>query len=649
MAKTLVKTTQELVNFAHQYRIETEGKSIQEIGKELTDKLMSYYDKYYMYIDNGKQMREAELKNREIEEEVAAIKKVLETTENNKSKEESTMSIKVKVKTKHMYTGESSDIIAGPFESIEKATEVAERFASLQSSLYVVILEGDNRQTIIKESKEVVLTETERKALEDEIQLHQGECNYCIKSYDEESHKECKDCMTNIDWKPIDAELLVELKEDGVITESATYTCATCRWNGQNCLSCQSCGEDGISSWEPIVETEKEESPMTENKATTNNNTVQEEVTMKTKTTFAERILNMGRIDRILYVYDALRTATKNTDEAFIKKDDLAKFMFDNDLIGRQLSKTEVNRTKRDELVELFNTAVDNLIKNGVIKPLNTVAVEDTEDATAAIEKAQLELAKQACEEAVGHSVGTMEFYLAVLRMYNDVQEARKQAAIEIDNAKINTVNETPKAEPKTENKPAMPISQANVVKESEVLPNTVAETVSTEFSTTDRHIFYGTNRMNGLLYYAARNTENKHIVSAYMVFSVSLEYVSGKSFNKWKEILEADKEGKYKESYKAALEKATKLRDEIVRKYLTVYSKCGDSIKSYSINNLEVYKYSNGKLEQHYLAFVPGGEFVYLTTNEKGYLKANKKAMTPENMEKMKRTCSLVAFGGNQ
>ena len=531
MAKTLVKTTQELVNFAQNYRIETEGKSIQEIGQELTDKLMTYYDEYYMYIDNGKQMKEAQERNREIEEEVAAIKKVV---------------------------------------------------------------------------------------------------------------TEFKD----------DAHALLESMDDVAQETIETKTCATCKWNGQNCLSCQSCGEDGISSWEPIVETEKEESVMTENKATTNNNTVQEGVTMKTKTTFAERILNMGRIDRILYVYDALRTATKNTDEAFIKKDDLAKFMYDNDLIGRQLSKTEVNKTKRDELVELFNTAVDNLIKSGVIKPLKTMTVEEAEEAIEAIEKthnAEFELIKTTCEGAIGHKADSKEFYLAVIQLFTQVNELRKQAAAEIDHAKVNTVNEAPKAEPKTENKPAMPINQANVAKESEVLPNSVAETVSTEFSAIDRHIFYGTNRMNGLLYYAAKNTENKHIVSAYMVLSVSLEYVSGKSYNKWKEIIEADKEGKHKEAYKIAVEKAMKLRDEIVSKYLTVYSKCGDNIKSYSINNLEVYKYSSGKLEQHYLAFAPGGEFVYLVPNEKGYLKANKKAMTPENMEKMKRTCSLVAFGGNQ
>lgn len=79
MAKRLVKTTEELVNFAQDYRIETEGKSIQNIAQELSDKLMSYYDEYYMYIDNGRQMREAEQRNHEIEEEVAAIKKLVDT------------------------------------------------------------------------------------------------------------------------------------------------------------------------------------------------------------------------------------------------------------------------------------------------------------------------------------------------------------------------------------------------------------------------------------------------------------------------------------------------------------------------------------------------------------------------------------------
>lgn len=79
MAKRFVNNEQELINFAQDYRIETEGKSIQDVAQELCDKLMSYYDQYYMYIDNYKQMQEAERRNKEIEEEVASIKKFIET------------------------------------------------------------------------------------------------------------------------------------------------------------------------------------------------------------------------------------------------------------------------------------------------------------------------------------------------------------------------------------------------------------------------------------------------------------------------------------------------------------------------------------------------------------------------------------------
>ena len=93
--------------------------------------------------------------------------------------------------------------------------------------------------------------------------------------------------------------------------------------------------------------------------------------------TLTERTLNMNRVERLMYVYDNLLNITKVTNELYIKKDELATFLFDNDIIGRHLSKNEIKKIKRQELVDTLITAVDNLIKAGVITPINTVPVGD--------------------------------------------------------------------------------------------------------------------------------------------------------------------------------------------------------------------------------------------------------------------------------
>ncbi len=79
MAKKLINNTQELINRAQEFRIETEGKSIQDVAQELIDRLMQGYDEYYMYIDNYKQLKQAEQRNNEIDDEVVSIKKVINT------------------------------------------------------------------------------------------------------------------------------------------------------------------------------------------------------------------------------------------------------------------------------------------------------------------------------------------------------------------------------------------------------------------------------------------------------------------------------------------------------------------------------------------------------------------------------------------
>lgn len=147
-------------------------------------------------------------------------------------------------------------------------------------------------------------------------------------------------------------------------TTTQKKTCATCKWHGQNCLACQSCGEDGISSWEPVT--------------TTNTINKEETIMMNTTNTLSTRTLNMNnRVERLMYVRDSLIHATKTTDELYIKKEELVQFLFDNDIISRMPGKNELKKTKRQEFVDILMTAVQNLIDAKVITPINAVPVGD--------------------------------------------------------------------------------------------------------------------------------------------------------------------------------------------------------------------------------------------------------------------------------
>ena len=99
----------------------------------------------------------------------------------------------------------------------------------------------------------------------------------------------------------------------------------------------------------------KEENNMTTN--TTPANNTNKEATAMTRT---ERMMNM---------MDTINNVTKTTDKRYVTKEALATFLFDADIIQRHLSKTELKKIKRQELVDILSTAVNNLIKAGVIKP----------------------------------------------------------------------------------------------------------------------------------------------------------------------------------------------------------------------------------------------------------------------------------------
>lgn len=123
------------------------------------------------------------------------------------------------------------------------------------------------------------------------------------------------------------------------------------------------------------INNNKEDDSMETNTTPTVNNNeaeVKEETVMNT---LAERILNMGKTERLMYVWDIVIHVTKTSDELYIKKDMLAKFLYDNDIISRMPGKNELKRTKREVFVDILDTAVQNLVKAKVITPINAVPV----------------------------------------------------------------------------------------------------------------------------------------------------------------------------------------------------------------------------------------------------------------------------------
>lgn len=111
-------------------------------------------------------------------------------------------------------------------------------------------------------------------------------------------------------------------------------------------------------------------------------NVSKEEAKMMNTATTATRTLNMGKVERLMYVRDNLIYVTKTTDERYIKKEELAQFLFDNNIISRMPGKNELRKTKRQELVDILMAAVQNLIDIKAITPINAapISVDDLED-----------------------------------------------------------------------------------------------------------------------------------------------------------------------------------------------------------------------------------------------------------------------------
>lgn len=194
---------------------------------------------------------------------------------------------------------------------------------------------------------------------------------------DEEIRKEYQDTLidlqvieaANSGMNPSDAIKMVfnAKQEEETMKTERNNMCETCVNYNQNedSLTCQACGEDGVSYWEPKEDSIK---PVTiPEKATLFHSPMisKEETTMKKD--LATIILNMNRNERLVYVWETVLNVTNTSDELYIDKETLATFLYDNDIIQHKLSKKELKRTSRPKLIDILDTAVNNLAKAGLI------------------------------------------------------------------------------------------------------------------------------------------------------------------------------------------------------------------------------------------------------------------------------------------
>ena len=120
---------------------------------------------------------------------------------------------------------------------------------------------------------------------------------------------------------------------------------------------------------------EREETTMTNN--TNNTKTINFTTKKEVITMTNEMIKKLDTLNRTMQLVQVLEWCDniKNVhDVYYVKKDVLAQFLFNKDLISRQLSKKELKRIKRDELIANLREAVGNLREAGIITPTTPVA-----------------------------------------------------------------------------------------------------------------------------------------------------------------------------------------------------------------------------------------------------------------------------------
>ena len=110
----------------------------------------------------------------------------------------------------------------------------------------------------------------------------------------------------------------------------------------------------------------------TNNTKTINSETKKEVITMTNE--MIKKLDTLNRTMQLVQVLEWCDNIKNVHDVYYVKKDVLAQFLFNKDLISRQLSKKELKRIKRDELIANLREAVGNLREAGIITPTTPVA-----------------------------------------------------------------------------------------------------------------------------------------------------------------------------------------------------------------------------------------------------------------------------------
>lgn len=222
-------------------------------------------------------------------------------------------------------------------------------------------------------------------------------------------------------------------KEEETMETTTSNMCETCvHYNpNEDSLTCQACGEDGISYWKPKGEQTEFIPEVIIPAEYFEEDNKQEEVKMEKKD-LATIILNMSRNERLVYVWETVLNITDTCSDLYITKAELAKFLFDNDIIQRSLSKKELKKTNRQELVDILDTAVNNLAKTGHItinkkedKKEDTIVTqvntETKEREDAAVEKAKLKLMLKVIKDPESSDETVYKVFNAMLKNETDM------------------------------------------------------------------------------------------------------------------------------------------------------------------------------------------------------------------------------------
>lgn len=307
-------------------------------------------------------------------------------------------------------------------------------------------------------------------------------------------------------------------KEDVTMKTEENKMCEACaNYNpNEDSLICQACGEDGISHWEPKEE-HSEFIPEVIMPVEYLEEDKEETVIKKDLATIT---LNMNRNERLVYVWETVLNVTNTSDELYITKDELAKFLFDNDIIQRQLSKKELKKTNRQKLIDILDTAVNNLAKAGLIT-INKE--EESKKEEVVMIKTTLDIINnpntpdEVIYEKLKEETGITVRELVIKYLLNHLSE--KQAE-EIDKAKV------------------------SVCEQSEEQAVTVAEPfVSVEYSKE-----VAADILKRVII-TANNNANHNVISDWMLTSAVAEIVTGHPLKG------KDESGKWTEFYKTFTE----------------------------------------------------------------------------------------------